>query len=102
MAENSTLDEFKQGIKLLRNGKSAEALEYLQHAAEVEPTKTRTTFPFWVCPLPALNESGCGSETLRDGPELETRRRAALLELSGGSTYPLDGVTMQLRYLIEA
>src|SRR6266446_5993124 len=34
MAENSTLDEFKQGIKLLRNGKSAEALEYLQHAAE--------------------------------------------------------------------
>jgi Flp pilus assembly protein TadD len=34
MAENSTLDEFKQGIKLLRNGQSAEALEYLRHAAE--------------------------------------------------------------------
>ena len=34
MAEQSALVEFKQGIKLLRNGQSAEALEYLRHAAE--------------------------------------------------------------------
>jgi Flp pilus assembly protein TadD len=34
MAEHSALDEFKQGIKLLRNGQSAEAFEYLRHAAE--------------------------------------------------------------------
>jgi Flp pilus assembly protein TadD len=36
MAEDSALSEFKQGIKLLRNGHSAEALEYLRHAAELE------------------------------------------------------------------
>ena len=36
MAENSALAEFKQGIKLLRNGHSAGALEHLQHAAELE------------------------------------------------------------------
>jgi Flp pilus assembly protein TadD len=35
MAEHSALDEFKQGVKLLRNGQSAEALEYLRHAAEL-------------------------------------------------------------------
>jgi len=36
MAEESALVEFKQGISLLRNGHSAEALEYLRHAAELE------------------------------------------------------------------
>jgi Flp pilus assembly protein TadD len=36
MAHNSAFAEFKQGITLLRNGHSAEALEYLQHAAELE------------------------------------------------------------------
>jgi Flp pilus assembly protein TadD len=36
MAENSALAEFKQGINLLRNGHSVEALEYLRHAAELE------------------------------------------------------------------
>jgi Flp pilus assembly protein TadD len=36
MAESSALAEFKQGIKLLRNGHAAEALEYLRHAAELE------------------------------------------------------------------
>ena len=36
MAEDSAFAEFKQGINLLRNGHSAEALEYLRHAAELE------------------------------------------------------------------
>ena len=36
MAEGSALTEFKQGIKLLQKGYSAEALEYLRHAAELE------------------------------------------------------------------
>ena len=36
MAEDSALIEFKQGIKLLQKGQSVEALEYLQHAAELE------------------------------------------------------------------
>jgi Flp pilus assembly protein TadD len=36
MAEDSALADFKQGINLLRNGHSAEALEYLLHAAELE------------------------------------------------------------------
>jgi Flp pilus assembly protein TadD len=36
MAEDSALAEFKQGIKLLRNGHSADALECLRHAAELE------------------------------------------------------------------
>jgi Flp pilus assembly protein TadD len=36
MAEDSALAEFKQGISLLRNGHSVEALEYLRHAAELE------------------------------------------------------------------
>ena len=36
MAEQSALAEFKQGIELLRNGKSDEALEYLRHAAELK------------------------------------------------------------------
>jgi Flp pilus assembly protein TadD len=35
MSEHSALAEFKQGIKLLRNGQSSEALEYLRHAAEL-------------------------------------------------------------------
>ena len=35
MAENSALTEFKIGMKLLQNGQSAEALEYLRHAAEL-------------------------------------------------------------------
>jgi Flp pilus assembly protein TadD len=35
MAEQSALGEFKQGIKLLRSGQSAEAFEYLRHAAEL-------------------------------------------------------------------
>ena len=34
MAEQSALVEFKQGIKLLRNGQSAEAFEFLRNAAE--------------------------------------------------------------------
>jgi len=37
MAEDSALAEFKRGINLLRNGHSAEALEYLRHAAELAP-----------------------------------------------------------------
>ena len=36
MAENSALAEFKLGIKLLRDGHSADAVEYLRHAAELE------------------------------------------------------------------
>jgi Flp pilus assembly protein TadD len=36
MAEDPALVEFKQGIKLLQKGQSVEALEYLQHAAELE------------------------------------------------------------------
>jgi Flp pilus assembly protein TadD len=36
MTDNSALAEFKQGVKLLRDGYSAEAFEYLQHAAELE------------------------------------------------------------------
>ena len=35
MAEQIALSEFKQGIKLLRSGQSAEAIEYLHHAAEL-------------------------------------------------------------------
>jgi Flp pilus assembly protein TadD len=34
MSEYSALAEFKEGIKLLRNGQSYEAIEYLRHAAE--------------------------------------------------------------------
>ena len=34
MAEQSALGEFKQGVKLLRSGQSAEAFEYLKNAAE--------------------------------------------------------------------
>jgi Flp pilus assembly protein TadD len=36
MAEDSALSEFKHGFNLLRNGHSAEALEHLRHAAELE------------------------------------------------------------------
>jgi len=36
MAEDSALAEFKYGIKLLRSGHSAKALEYLRHAPELE------------------------------------------------------------------
>jgi Flp pilus assembly protein TadD len=36
MAEDYALTEFKHGITLLRKGHSAEALEYLRHAAELE------------------------------------------------------------------
>ena len=36
MPENSGLAEFKQGVSLLRKGHSAEALEYLQRAAELK------------------------------------------------------------------
>jgi len=36
MAEGTALSEFKQGLSLLRNGRSAEAVEYLRHAAEME------------------------------------------------------------------
>jgi len=36
MADNSGLAEFKQGVALLRNGHSAEALEYMQHAASLK------------------------------------------------------------------
>ena len=35
MAEHFALAEFKLGMKLLQNGQSAEALEYLRHAAEL-------------------------------------------------------------------
>lgn len=36
MADNSGLAEFKEGITLLRNGYSAEALEHLRRASELE------------------------------------------------------------------
>lgn len=36
MPENSAFAEFKQGIGLLQNGHSAEAVEYLRHAAELD------------------------------------------------------------------
>jgi Flp pilus assembly protein TadD len=36
MAENSGLAEFKQGVSLLRNGHSLEALEYLRRATELK------------------------------------------------------------------
>ena len=35
MAEHSALAEFKQGIQLLQNGHSTEALEYFRHAADL-------------------------------------------------------------------
>ncbi len=36
MSENLALTEFKQGIKLLRDGLPVDACEYLRHAAELE------------------------------------------------------------------
>ena len=36
MQDYSDLAEFKQGIKLLRSGQSAKAVEYLRHAAEMK------------------------------------------------------------------
>ena len=36
MTDNAGLQEFKQGIELLRNGYASEALEYLQHAAALK------------------------------------------------------------------
>jgi Flp pilus assembly protein TadD len=36
MPDNAGLAEFKQGVSLLRKGHSAEALEYLQRAAELK------------------------------------------------------------------
>jgi len=36
MAPHPAFAEFKQGITLLRNGYSAEAVEYLRHASELE------------------------------------------------------------------
>jgi Flp pilus assembly protein TadD len=36
MPDNSGLAEFKQGVSLLRKGHSAEALDYLQRAAELK------------------------------------------------------------------
>ncbi len=36
MAQTTAFAEFKQGITLLRNGYSAESVEYLQHAVELE------------------------------------------------------------------
>jgi Flp pilus assembly protein TadD len=36
MAESPALAEFKQGINLLRDGHSAEAIEYLRRAAELD------------------------------------------------------------------
>jgi Flp pilus assembly protein TadD len=36
MSEHSALAEFKQGVKLLRSGQPAEAVEYLRHAAELK------------------------------------------------------------------
>jgi Flp pilus assembly protein TadD len=36
MAQNSAIAAFKQGITLLRNGYSVEAVEYLRHASELE------------------------------------------------------------------
>ena len=36
MADNAGLQEFKQGIELLRNGYASEALEYLQQAAALK------------------------------------------------------------------
>ena len=36
MTDNAGLAEFKRGIDLLKKGQSAEALEYLRHAAELK------------------------------------------------------------------
>jgi hypothetical protein len=36
MPDNSGLADFKQGVSLLRKGKSSEALEYLRRAAELQ------------------------------------------------------------------
>jgi Flp pilus assembly protein TadD len=36
MAENNAFSEFKQGIKLLRDGHSEDAVEYLRRAAKLE------------------------------------------------------------------
>ena len=73
MAETSALADFKQGIKLLRNGHSADAVEYLRNAAELELTKP--VLPLLSgglrCPRPAA--VGTSNEILRDGPKFETQ-----------------------------
>ena len=57
MADNSALAEFKQGIKLLRNGNSAKALEYLRHAAELKQENS-LYLSFLGFPLPVPNGNG--------------------------------------------
>jgi predicted Zn-dependent protease len=38
MADITALSEFKHGVELLRNGYPVDALEYLRHASELEPS----------------------------------------------------------------
>ena len=49
VAEGSALAEFKQGINLLRNGRSAEALNAWRHAVWSFEQQNLYYLPFWEC-----------------------------------------------------
>ena len=83
MADNSALAEFKQGIKLLRNGNSAEALEYLRHAAELKQQNPLYLSFFGVSIARAQRKWGAAVELCEAALRLR-RNEAQLLEADGG------------------
>ena len=89
MADNSALAEFKQGIKLLRNGNSAEALEYLRHAAELKQENLRFPFILGVSIARAQRKWGAAVELCEAA--LRLRRTEAQLYLNLAEVYVSAG-----------
>jgi hypothetical protein len=100
MAENSALGEFKQGIKLLRNGLSAGALEDLRHAAELEQQN-----PYYLsfCGVAVARSQRKWSTALKfcETALSSTRSEAQLYLSLAESAFPLDIVMMRLLCLTE-
>ena len=78
MADNSALAEFKQGIKLLRNGNSAEALEYLRHAAELKQQNPLYLSFFGVSIARAQRKWGAAVELCEAALRLRAMKRSYL------------------------
>ena len=89
MADNSALAEFKQGIKLLRNGNSAEALEYLRHAAELKQQNPLYLSFFGVSIARAQRKWGAAVELCEAA--LRLRRNEAQLYLNLAEVYVSAG-----------
>ena len=89
MPDDSALADFKQGVSLLRKGRSSEALEYLRRAAGLEPQNPYFLSVLGVCLARAQSKWTAGVELCKTAVNL--KRKEAQLYVNLADVYVSAG-----------